>query len=107
MNYSKFKKSLIEKGITDAKGVKKFTTKLALMVLILGLGLALVTGSIISYIVSIAVLICSALVFFFSLDYAQQDKESFESLQVYVRKWWVSIPVVVVIVALLIFFNFI
>lgn len=107
MNYSKFKKSLIEKGITDEKGVKSFTTKLALMVLILGLGLAVVTGSIINFLISIVVLVCSALVFFFSLDYAQQDKDSFDTLQAYVRKWWVSIPVVTVIIVLLVLFNFI
>lgn len=107
MNYTKFKNSLIDKGITDEVGAKRFTIKLALLTMISGLCLAIVTGSIISYVLSIVVLLISALVFFFSLDYARQDKDSFNSVQAYANKWWLVIPLAVIVLAVLIFFNFI
>lgn len=107
MTYVKFKDEIISKGFTDNKGVKGFVLKSGLFTLISSVTLAVFVGGIISSWLSLAVLIVSAIGFFFLLDYVAQDKEVFDSMSKRLKLWWVCLPAAVVLILLMKVFNFI
>lgn len=106
MNYEKFKNTILEKGFADEKGIASLVRRLALMVFLFGVGIAVASALIVNTLISIAVIIISAVLFFFCLDFAKQDKECFDALCKNVKFWWSGIVFDVAIVVLLWLFNF-
>lgn len=107
MTYIRFKEALTSQGFTDSKGVKKFTIKSGLFTLVTAITLAIVVGGIISTWLSLAVLVVSAIGFFFLLDYVAQEKEVFETMNAKLRLWWLCLPISVLVLAVMKVFNFI
>lgn len=107
MNYNKFKKKVLDLQYTDSKGLHKFLIQLSLLLIIVGVGLAFIAGSLISTILSCVILLFMGVGFFFVLDYVACEQVIFDKVYRIVRYWWVSIPIFGLVIMLLYLGNFI
>lgn len=95
MTYHDFQKDM--EGI-EGKRVNQFALKLALVCLFLGLGLFVLVNNIVNTIVGMVFLILCIFLYITLLGVVSENKDEFEQYEGYVQKWWVSIPLCILMI---------
>ena len=79
---------VVEKGWATMKQIKKFVMRLALLIIELALGVALITLTTVGKLVTFAVFIIFGLIYVWLIDIADEDEQTLKNLMK-VSKFWV------------------